>query len=195
MSLLSRIFGQKSTPLETVDQIKQVLQEAKQLGHKDPRAAMKHIQRHRNANTFQRMTKLGGRLHDEFRKAVFMIWSHTASNAIIPVLPSVAIVPWQKVKCLQDLFNITQTVDKDIVYLVSSHPEFDADALTQLEFLGKLSDSRVVMVLGRLHDRWLGPVLIRKSFILMAGQMLKPSKKEMLRELFGFAKKRGFIVK
>jgi hypothetical protein len=51
------------------------------------------------------------------------------------------------------------------------------------------------MVLGRLHDRWLGPVLIRKSFILMAGQMLKPSKKEMLRELFGFAKKRGFIVK
>jgi hypothetical protein len=195
MSLLLRIFGQKSTPLKTIDQIQQVLQEAKQLGHKDPRAAIKYIQRHRNANTFQRMTKLGGRLHDEFRKTVFMIWSHTGSNGILPVLPSVAMVPWQKVKCLQDLFPIACTVDKDIIYLVSSHPEFDADALTQLELLGKLSDSRVVMVLGRLHDRWLGPVLIRKSFILMAGQMLKPSKKEMLRELFGFAKKRGFIVK
>jgi hypothetical protein len=195
MSLLSRIFGQKSTPLKTVDQIQQVLHEAKQLGQKDPRAAIKHIQRHRNANTFQMMTKLDGRLHYEFRKVVFMIWSHSGSNGILPVLPSVAMVPWQKVKCLQDLFNIARTVDKDIVYLVSSHPEFDADALTQLELLGKLSDSRVAMVLGRLHDRWLGPVLIRKSFILMAGQMLKPSKKEMLRELFGFAKKRGFIVK
>ncbi len=194
MSLLLRIFGQKSTLLETVDQIQRVLQEAKQLGYKDPKAARKYIHRHRNARTFQKMTKLGGSLHDEFRKVVFMIGSHTGSTGGLPVLPSVAMVPWQKVKCLQDLFNTARTVDKDIVYLVSSHPEFDADALTQLELLGKLSDSRVVMVLGRLHDRWLGPVLIRKSFILMAGQMLKPSKKEMLRELFGFAKKRGFIV-
>ena len=195
MNLLSRIFGQKSTPLETADQIKQVLQEAKQLGRQDPRAAIKHIHRHRNVKSFQVMTKLGGNLHDEFRKAVFMIWSHATSNDTIPVLPSVAMVPWQKVKCLQDLFNTARTVDKDILYLVSSHPEFDADALTQLELLGKLSDSRVVMVLGRLHDRWLGPVLIRKSFILMAGQMLKPSQKDMLRELFGFARKRGYIVK
>lgn len=195
MSLLSRVFGQKSTPLETADHIKQVLQEAKQLGHKDPRSAIKHIHRHRNVKSFQVMTKLGGDLHDEFRKTVFMIWSHTGSNGVIPVLPSVAMVPWQNIKCLQDLFNTARTVDKDILYLVSSHPEFDADALTQLELLGKLSDTRVVMVLGRLHDRWLGPVLIRKSFILMAGQMLKPSNKELLRELFGFAKKRGFIVK
>ena len=195
MSLLLWFFGQKSTPIETVDQVQQVLQEAKRLGHKDPKAAIKHIQRYRNAKTFQVMTKLEGDLHDEFRKVVFMIWSHTESNGIVPVVPSVAMVPWQDVKCIQDLFNVARTVDKDIVYLVSSHPEFDADALTQLELLGRLSDSRVVMALGRLHDRWLGPVLIRKSFILMAGQMLKPSNKELLRELFGFAKKRGFIVK
>jgi hypothetical protein len=195
MSLLSKMFGTKSTPLQSADQIHQLLQEVKQQARKDPGAAIKHLRRQRNVKTFQVMTKLGGSLHDEFRKTVCMIWTHAGSKGILPVFPSVAMVPWQKVKRLQDLFTIAQTVDKDIVYLVSSHPEFDADALTQLELLGKLSDSKVVMVLGRLHDRWLGPVFIRKSFILMAGQMLKSSQKDMLRELFGFAKKRGFIVK
>ena len=195
MSLLSKIFGQKSTPLQSADQIHQLLQDVKRQARKDPRAAIKHLRRYRNVKTFQVMTKLDGDLHDEFRKTVSMIWSHAGLNGIVPVFPSVAMVPWQKVKRLQDLFTVAQTVDKDIVYLVSSHPEFDADALTQLEMLGKLSDSRVVMVLGRLHDRWLGPVFVRKSFILMAGQMLKPSPKDMLRELFGFARKRGYIVK
>ena len=175
--------------------MQRILQEAKQLVYDDPIFAFKYLRRQRNEKGFQDMTKLGGSLHEEFRSVVFMMWSRTRTTGVPSVLPSVALVPWQTVKTLQDLFNAARTVDKDVVYLVSSHPVFDADALAQLDLLSKLSDLQVVMVIGRLHDRWLGPVLIRKSFILMAGQMLKPSGKELLRELSGFARKQGFTVK
>ncbi|MGD2269726.1 MAG: hypothetical protein PVI06_04945 [Desulfobacterales bacterium] len=181
--------------MKNAEQVREVLQRAKQIAYRNPAAAIKLLRRQRTSETFQKMTKIGGELHDEFRKVILLLWSLGRSREIPPKLPSVAMVPWQHVKSLQDLFYAANTIEEDIVYLVSSHPMFDADALTQLDFLRQLADFRVVMVIGRLTDRWLGPVLIRKSFIRMAGQSLKPSKKEMLRELLGFAKNQGFTVK
>jgi hypothetical protein len=190
-----KILSRKSMAAKTAEQVRGVLQKAKQIAHHHPAAALKLLRRQRNSEIFQKMTKIGGELHDEFRKVVLLIWSRSRSREIPPKLPSVAMVPWQQVKSLQDLFCAANKIEEDIVYLVSSHPLFDADALTQLDFLSQLADFRVVMVIGRLTDRWLGPVLIRKSFIRMAGQTLKPSKKEMLLELLDFAKNHGFTVK
>ena len=196
MSFLSKIFDKKGNAIETEEQASLFIREIEQLAIQDPKNASKQIDRQRKSEFFQKFTRIGGSLHEQFRKVVFLIWSQTEPANAPSELPNVEIISWENVYTLEDIFNYAEPGQKDIICLIPENPKYDLDALGQLLALREFTkDSKVAMVIGEMHDKWLGALFLRKSFITMAAQVLDPEIEEIIQEFIDFAKKQSLEVR
>lgn len=195
MGLWSALFGKKSHAVETIDQAAAFLEEIGEIAFQNPEAAIKKIHSQRKSDAFQNAAKLGGPLHEQFRRTMFSIWSRLPGTTGGSNLPSVAALPWSEVATLQDIFKAAKSIPEDIIYLHPSNAKYDASALEQLEALAKFSsDPKIAAVEGPIDPKWLGPLFLRKSFVSMASFTLDPGIEEVIDELTSFARKQGFLV-
>lgn len=196
MSFLSKLFDKKNRTIETEDQAHLFIHEMEQLALQDPKNALKQIDRQRKSIVFQSAARIGGSLHEQFRKVVFLIWSQTEPADVPSDLLTVDMISWEKIYSLQDIFNYDEPVQKDIICLVPENPKYDLDALRQLIVLREFTkDSKVAMIIGEMDDKWLGALFLRKSFITMAAQALDPEIEEIIQEFIDFAKKQSLEVR
>ena len=196
MSFLSKLFDKKSKAIETEEQAHLFIHEMEQLAIQDPKNTLKQIDRQRKSDFFQNSTRIGGSLHEQFRKVIFLIWSQTEPADAPSDLLTVEMISWEKIYTLQDIFNYAEPVQKDLICLIPENPKYDLDALGQLLALREFTkDSKVAMVIGQMHDKWLGAFFLRKSFITMAAQALDPEIEEIIQEFIDFAKKQSLEVR
>jgi len=196
MNFLSKLFDKKSKAVETEEQARLFIHEMEQLALQDPKNALKQIDRQRKSLVFQNSARLGGSLHEQFRKVMFLIWSQTEPADAFSDLLTVEMISWEKIYTLQDIFNYAEPVQKDIMCLVPENPKYDLDALRQLIVLREFTkDSKVAMIIGEMDDKWLGALFLRKSFISMAAQTLNPEIEEIIQEFIDFAKKQSLEVR
>ena len=196
MNFLSKLFDKKSKAIETEEQARLFIHEIEQLALQDPKNALKQIDRQHKSIVFQNFTRLSGPLHEQFRKVMFLIWSQTEPAEAPSDLLTVEMISWEKIYTLQDIFNYAEPVQKDIMCLVPENPKYDLDALRQLIVLREFTkDSKVAMIIGEMHDKWLGALFLRKSFITMAAQTLNPEIEEIIQEFIDFAKKQSLEVR
>jgi DNA-directed RNA polymerase subunit F len=211
MSFWSKLFGKNNIPdeRELLQRTREFLQHVEQLASHDPKSAMKLIKG--KSKFFQPVIRIGGILHEEFRKVVFSIKPRIDPSKVPFTSLSVAIVSWNKVDNIGELVRFALGVKEDLLYIIPvpaipKRKEFvkigtdgisfgvstqkdDVDALSEVEALyGFSSDPRVVMAL--LTDM---RIIFRKSFILMAEE-LDPDIEEVGQELLDFANAKDLTV-
>ena len=196
MSFLSKLFDKKSMAVETEEEARLFIQEMEQMAIQNPQDALKQIKRQRKSMVFQDFTRIGGLLHEQLRRVIFLIWSQTEPANAPSVLLNVEMISWEKIYTLQDIFSHAEPIQKDIICLIPENPKYDLDALRQLMVLREFTkDSKLAMVIGEMDDKWLGALFLRKSFIDMAAQALDPEIEEIIQEFIDFAKKQALEVR
>ena len=182
--------------VETEEEARLFIQEMEQMAIQNPQDALKQIKRQRKSMVFQDFTRIGGLLHEQLRRVIFLIWSQTEPANAPSVLLNVEMISWEKIYTLQDIFNHAEPIQKDIICLIPENPKYDLDALRQLMVLREFTkDSKLAMVIGEMDDKWLGALFLRKSFIDMAAQALDPEIEEIIQEFIDFAKKQALEVR
>jgi hypothetical protein len=184
----SRAEDDDGATRKMLDEARLFLQEVDQVAFHKPKAGLKLLRR--KSRVCHDAIQLGKPLHDRFRTLVLSIKSRMDPDGAPSTLPSVRIIPWEEAPTLGDLVSAAQTLQEEILYMQPSNPRRDAAPLAQIDALSEFAkDQKLVMVV--IGDE---TMVLRKSFILTAGQSLDPRSEEIGQDLYDLATEQGFTA-
>jgi hypothetical protein len=151
-----------------VDEAQAWLEEVRSLAERDPKGAMRLVERRSAA--FREAFALEGPLHGEFRTAVSALRQRLDPRRVPALDISVRVVVWESLTDLQSLVDAAGRIEADILYLGPSDRRREAAPLTQVDALNEFSDPKVMMVVVGEGP----PMLFRTSFLQTASVSLNP---------------------
>jgi len=144
------------------------LAEVRALEPRDPKAAMRQLER--GSAAFREAFGVEGVLHGEFRAMVSGLRRRLDPRRPDASGLTVQAISWESFTNLGSLVAAAGQGDTDVLYLAPSDRRRDASPLTQVDAVHEFADPKVVMVV--VGDG--PPMLFRRSFLQSATSSVNP---------------------